>query len=283
MSNFVGLSALLTITIAAIVTIQMLKDKFEMVENYGEENGNGNNSWTFQNTPVSAENVSDVYRNMPQHNQGLSDVKPHGDTPFGTGDSFRPPFVSQDANANGWNAFPEAYSVYQQSINAATPGQESLNAIGAETVSLPGPNVFMNDSFAQANINNGRTNRLNLCSQNMPTNGAMALNVASSLLPRPDGEFEGFESCGTATNSLANQVFLTPGAQIGTDTILGSLRNSNQSIRSEPPNPVFSVTPWNNTTIYPDLTRKTLEGAGPSFGLYGNGPNSYGTPTKIYS
>ena len=61
-------------------------------------------------------------------------------------------------------------------------------------------------------------------------------------------------------------------AVIGTDTVAGSLRNANQSIRSDPPNPMQYVGPWMLSTIYPDLLRRPLEGCGPSFGVYGNGP-----------
>jgi hypothetical protein len=283
MSNLSGLSAILTVSLVALVTIQMLKDKFDMVENYGEEH---NNVWTFQNAPDTAKSVSDVYRNipinMPINNQNLSNQKPHGEKPFGEGDFFRPPFVSPTANANGWNGFPEAYSVYQQSINAATPNMDNFRAIGAETVSLPGPNVFMNDSFAQADVNQGRADSLSLCAQNAPTGGTAPLNVASSLLPMPAKEnMEGFESCETSTNLLANQVFLNH--QIGVNTVSGSLKNASLDLRSEPPNSILNVGPWHLSSIYPDLTRRPLEGCGPSFGLYGNGPNSSGTPTKIFS
>lgn len=280
MSNLSGLSAILTVSLVALVTIQMLKDKFDVVENYDEDN---NNSWTFQPAPVTARNVREVTRDMPTLKQDLSDARNHGHRDLGTGDIFRPPFVSPEANANGWNGFPEAFSVYQQSINAATPTIENFNAIGSGTTSLPGPNVFMNDAFAEANVNHGRANRLSLCAQNMPTNGTAPLNVASSLLPQPQlgNKFEGFESCGNVNESLANQVFLSPGGAMGTNTVLGSLRNGNQSIRSEPLNPVLAVGPWNLSSIYPDLTRRPLEGCGPSFGLYGTGPNSVGTPSEI--
>lgn len=278
MSNLSGLSAILTVSLVALVTIQMLKDKFDVVENYDEDN---NNSWTFQPAPVTARNVREVTRDMPTLKQDLSDARNHGHRDLGTGDIGRPPFVSPDANVNGWNGFPEAFSVYQQSINAATPTMENFRAVGAETTSLPGPNVFMNDAFAEANVNHGRANRLSLCAQNANTNGSVALNVASSLLPAPalGNKFEGFESCGNVEHSLANQVFLTN--QIGTNTVLGSLRNGNQSIRGEPPNPVLAVGPWNLSSIYPDLQRRPLEGCGPSFGLYGQGPNSVGTPSDI--
>ena len=53
----------------------MLKDKFDVVENYGEEN---NSSWTFQPAPVTARNVREVTRDMPTLKQDLSDAKNHG-------------------------------------------------------------------------------------------------------------------------------------------------------------------------------------------------------------
>ena len=43
MSSFSGLSAILTVSLVALLTVQMLKDKFEMVENYGEQDDNGHN------------------------------------------------------------------------------------------------------------------------------------------------------------------------------------------------------------------------------------------------
>ena len=52
---------------------------------------------------------------------------------------------------------------------------------------------------------------------------------------------------------------LKAGYHIGIDTIGQSLRNANLQIRSEPPNPTKSVSPWMNTTIEPDLTRVPLE------------------------
>ena len=278
MSNLSGLSAILTVSLVALVTIQMLKDKFDVVENYGEEN---NGSWTFQPARVTARNVREVTRDMPTLKQDLSDARYHGPRDLGTGEIFRPPFISPEANANGWNGFPEAFSVYQQSINAATPTIENFNAIGSGTPNLPGPNVFMNDAFAEANVNHGRANRLSLCGQNF-NNASTPLNVASTLLPNPNTDsFEGFESCGNLDTTLASQVFLSPGGAMGTNTSSNSNANQSYDLRSSPPNPVMNVGPWNNSSIFPDLTRRPLEGCGPSFGLYGTGPNSVGTPSEI--
>jgi hypothetical protein len=53
--------------------------------------------------------------------------------------------------------------------------------------------------------------------------------------------------------------FLDAGYQVGVNTVGQSLRNSNQQLRSEPPNPQVNVSPWQNTTIGPDLARRPLE------------------------
>lgn len=46
---------------------------------------------------------------------------------------------------------------------------------------------------------------------------------------------------------------------VGINTVGQSLRNANQQLRSEPPNPQVNVSPWMNTTIGPDLPRRPLE------------------------
>ena len=290
MSTFSGLSAILTVSLVALLTVQMLKDKFEMVENYGEQDDNGHNMNMDYMQPhttrdvSTAQNVREVAQALPVHARNLNGLPGHDTTPFVAGDFFSSPFVSQNANANGRNGFPEAFAMYQQQLNAMTPTDKQLELIGSSTQSLPGPNTWTQDSFAQANVNTGRAANLSLCSQNMNTFAVGNSAVASSLLPENsalfNGQLEGFSDC-DVTNTLANQVFLTPGGQAGVNTVAGSLRNGNQSLRSEPPNPVLAVGPWNLSTIYPDLTRRPLEGCGPSFGLYGNGPYSSGNPTAI--
>jgi len=46
---------------------------------------------------------------------------------------------------------------------------------------------------------------------------------------------------------------------VGINTVGQSLRNANQQLRSEPPNPQVNVSPWMNSTIGPDLPRRPLE------------------------
>ncbi len=59
--------------------------------------------------------------------------------------------------------------------------------------------------------------------------------------------------------ALNSQNFLTAGFHIGINTVGQTLRNANRQLRSEPPNPMVKVSPWNQTTIEPDIARRPLE------------------------
>ena len=53
--------------------------------------------------------------------------------------------------------------------------------------------------------------------------------------------------------------YLTSTYKVGVDTIGTTLKNANRQLRSEPPNPQKSVSPWMNTSISADIYRKPLE------------------------
>ena len=59
---------------------------------------------------------------------------------------------------------------------------------------------------------------------------------------------------------LKNVNMLDAGYHVGVNTIGNTLRNANLGLRSEPSNPRIKVSPWMNTTIAPDLSRKSLNG-----------------------
>jgi hypothetical protein len=58
---------------------------------------------------------------------------------------------------------------------------------------------------------------------------------------------------------IAGKNFLNAGALIGVNTVGQSLRNASWDLRSEPPNPQVQVSPWQNSTIEPDVNRRVLE------------------------
>jgi len=81
--------------------------------------------------------------------------------------------------------------------------------------------------------------------------------LASSLLPREVASQEEFGEF-APEDVLAGQNFLEPRSQIGIpETTGGALRNANQSIRAEPPNPKEAFM-WNNSTINTDTMQRPL-------------------------
>lgn len=80
----------------------------------------------------------------------------------------------------------------------------------------------------------------------------------SELLPRdPNSVWAQQNPMGTG--SLKGKNFLSAGALIGINTVGQSLRNANYQIRSEPPNPQVPVSVFYQSTIEPDVNRRTLE------------------------
>ena len=83
------------------------------------------------------------------------------------------------------------------------------------------------------------------------------VGLASSLLPREVASAEDFGEF-APEDILAGQNFLEPRQQIGfPETVGGALRNANQQIRSDPPNPKDPFV-WNNSTIVPDTMQRDL-------------------------
>ena len=80
----------------------------------------------------------------------------------------------------------------------------------------------------------------------LPTDESKAIQEFNNSKPVGEGILQGVN-------------LLDAGYHVGVNTVGQSLRNSNQQLRSEPPNPQVSVSPWLNTTIGPDLARKPLE------------------------
>ena len=82
--------------------------------------------------------------------------------------------------------------------------------------------------------------------------------ASSDLLPR-DANSLWAQVNPSGQGSLADQNFLTAGFHIGINTVGQTLRNANRQLRSEPLNPQVKVSPWQQTTIEPDINRRPLE------------------------
>ena len=62
-----------------------------------------------------------------------------------------------------------------------------------------------------------------------------------------------------SAGDIAGKNFLNAGSLIGVNTVGQSLRNASWDLRSEVPNPQVQVSPWQISTISPDLQRRPLE------------------------
>ena len=94
-----------------------------------------------------------------------------------------------------------------------------------------------------------------------PSTASLGMNkgtgLASSLLPREVASKEDFGQF-APEEILKGQNFLEPRKQIGyPETIGGALRNANQQIRKDPPNPKGPFV-WNNSTIVADTMQRGL-------------------------
>jgi hypothetical protein len=109
----------------------------------------------------------------------------------------------------------------------------------------------LDDEYAPANLE-GTNIDLNIgCAMNA------GVGLASSLLPREMASQEDFGQF-APDNILMGQNFLDPRNQIGyPETIGGTLRNANQQLRADPPNPKQPYM-WNNSTIVPDLMQRKI-------------------------
>lgn len=187
-----------------------------------------------------------------------------------------------------------AYQLYQQAVNASTPTLQQLNSIsgqsqeqtgmganmlGGGTSNMTAPYALLNDGgpqlyaseFQAVNLGSERAQSISSCAQNAPT------FVATSLLPKPAIPGQQAWDIGAPNGILANQNFLSATQQIGVDTTLSSTKNQSYDLRNTIPNPINVVSPWNNTSIMPDLEKRPLDCFIPvDQGLYGCGAPSVG-------
>lgn len=154
------------------------------------------------------------------------------------------------------------YQLFQQAVNSATPTIQQLSSISGNGVNYDsngdhglndgGINLFNND-YQAVNLGSDRAQSISACAQNAPT------FIATDLLPKPTIPGMNSWDINAPNSALANQSFLSAVGQIGVDTTLSSRRNQSYDIRGTIPNPINTVSPWNNSDILPDLTRRPLE------------------------
>lgn len=82
--------------------------------------------------------------------------------------------------------------------------------------------------------------------------------TADDLLPHDAADSTWSQVNPAGQGEVGGTNFLTAGYHVGINTVGGSMRNANLQIRSEPPNPQLVVSPWQNSTITPSDTLRTI-------------------------
>ena len=122
-----------------------------------------------------------------------------------------------------------------------------------------GMGMMYKSYYEGSNVDASMPAPVNGGSLSVPAAAANGMGIASSLLPRDVAAQEDFGDF-APDDILKGQNYLNPRALIGyPETVGGALRNANQQIRSEPPNPRDAVTIFNTSTIVPDQMRPAFE------------------------
>jgi hypothetical protein len=83
--------------------------------------------------------------------------------------------------------------------------------------------------------------------------------TANDLLPNDAANSKYASITAAGQGDVDGRNYLTSAYHQGIDTVGSSKKNANRQLRSEPPNPQVQVSPWNQTTITPDINRRPLE------------------------
>lgn len=79
------------------------------------------------------------------------------------------------------------------------------------------------------------------------------------LLPKDAANSKWAQANPAGQGDVKDQNFLTAGFHIGVNTIGQTMRNPNYQLRSEPSNPKMNLSPWNQSTIEYDDSRRFFE------------------------
>lgn len=155
------------------------------------------------------------------------------------------------------------FQTFVNSVNATIPTKEQLARISNskdDNQGIGGFSSFGTDnkfsSYANVDFPEGSEAPVSPCAPSAPTWDS------ASLLPKSTGKgVKSFQFSAEQEDLLANQAWLTAPERIGINTTEGSLRNASQDLRGDPfIIKMDDVSPWNQSTIYPDLTRRALDG-----------------------
>lgn len=176
-----------------------------------------------------------------------------------------PPIPSLSVPQHSTSGPPNPDAVVRANQNAAAVAESQARANRANSVSAQPPSEPPTPPESQVRA----SEELGKNSMNAPVQFNRTPSscypqeslTAKDLLPNDESaNISEFNQNYPIGQGILNGInFLSSGYSIGVNTVGQSLRNANRQLRSEPPNPQVSVSPWLNTSIGPDLLRRPLE------------------------
>lgn len=154
---------------------------------------------------------------------------------------------TSDAMSQGIPTLPQTQSIGAIANASASP-DSAASGIGSYSPSDPMNNEVYNPVGTGAN-------------QSAASGNCFPRDRLGSedLLPKDAANSRWAQMNPAGQGDVKDQNFLTAGYHIGVNTVGQSLRNANLQLRSEPINPQVPVSPWNISTIEPDMNRRPLE------------------------
>jgi len=141
-----------------------------------------------------------------------------------------------------------AVLLYTSSNKKGMDMMSSVSSQGGYAVPSPAQPLGQNEKYGSAG--GVKTNTYGMQGSKLDDPSMLLPNDTNSqwasLNPQGDG-------------MLKNVNLLQAGSLVGINTVGSSMRNANLQVRSEPPNPMGNVGPWNLSTIEPDIVRQPLE------------------------
>jgi hypothetical protein len=136
-----------------------------------------------------------------------------------------------------------------QSIAAKAPSTPDMASSGFGSVNPSDPNG--NETFGKvvAPLQSGPA----------PTCFPRDRLTADDLLPKDAANSKWAQLNPAGQGDVRDQNFLTAGYHVGINTTGSSKRNANLQLRSEPINPQNVVSPWQQSTIEPNVYQRPLE------------------------
>ncbi len=127
--------------------------------------------------------------------------------------------------------------------------------------SVPGPPAASAAVLPSEPTNNEQYRAVDFGNTNSaPSNAFPSRKVTTAdLLPKDAANTLFAQLTPSGQGELSNMNFMNAGWHIGVNTQGQSLRNANQQLRSDPVNPQYKVSPWNMSTVEPDVSRRPFE------------------------